>query len=79
MAKTKEDEIELIFRVMIDSAIKIIVTRLRSTNLVQKNIAFAANSHFAHLGIGLQAPIDSSGIIGFEPTGKQKPWISVKY
>jgi len=79
MAEKKENEIELIIQVMINSTIKINITCPRSTNLVRNNILFLANAHLAHLGIGLQAPINSSRIIGFEPTDKQKPWISVKY
>jgi len=79
MAENKENEIELIIRV-IESTIKINLTRSRSTDVVQEGIIFPANAHLCRLlGIAPQVLIRSSGIIGFEPTGKQKPWISVKY
>jgi len=76
MAENKENEIELIIRV-VDSAIKINITRPRSTDVVRNSIAFLANAYLARiLRIGPHALIHSSGVLGFEPTGKQKPWTS---
>jgi hypothetical protein len=76
MAEDQATAIDLDIQI-IDSSIRMYFTCPRSsTHVIRDSIAVLANAHLSGFGFATDI-VHPSGIIGFEPSGKHKPFSQI--